>query len=195
MARRLIGTAVTDANGEATITYTGTGAGQLNVVAESGTFVSETFSVLDALMYDEGTSDKSSDWSLSSVTYTVASDGILLDNQSGANRWSIPKVNGSASGYITSGEDYCMEVDIKNNNATQISLIIGGASTDVKNNVSTSDWTHIKFYTDGNTLYVQINDGTPTSKSISYSNSYVQFRVGNGESYYFKNLKLYKTIV
>ena len=85
-----------------------------------------------------------------------------------------------------------MEVDIKNNNATQISLIIGGASTDVKNNVSTSDWTHIKFSTDGNTLYVQINDGTPTSKSISYSNSYVQFRVGNGESYYFKNLKIYK---
>lgn len=55
MVRRLIGTAVTDSNGEATITYTGTGAGKLNIVAESGTFVSEAYEVLDCLWIDKGT--------------------------------------------------------------------------------------------------------------------------------------------
>lgn len=57
MARKLIGTGVTDANGEATITYTGTGAGKLNIVAESGTFVSETYSIIDGTFFDEGTSE------------------------------------------------------------------------------------------------------------------------------------------
>ena len=54
MARKLIGTGVTDENGEATITYKGTGAGKLNIVAESGTFVSGTFVVTDGIAFDKG---------------------------------------------------------------------------------------------------------------------------------------------
>lgn len=69
MARRLIGTAVTDSNGEATITYTGTGAGKLNVVAESGTFVSQPSTVIDATVLDRATSsDKNNNMWASGIT-------------------------------------------------------------------------------------------------------------------------------
>lgn len=65
MARKLIGTAVTDENGEATITYTGTGAGQVNIVAESGTFSSETYTIHDYWYYNSTT------YSTSSATLNV----------------------------------------------------------------------------------------------------------------------------
>ena len=76
MARRLIGTAVTDANGEATITYTGTGAGKLDVVAESGTFVSEPYEVLDCTFLDIATTGKkNSNWNKgSALTVSDPSD-------------------------------------------------------------------------------------------------------------------------
>lgn len=52
MAKTLIGTATTDANGVATITYTATGAGDITIQAESesnGSLVTETYSVEDCL--------------------------------------------------------------------------------------------------------------------------------------------------
>ena len=42
MARRLIGTGTTDSNGKVSVTYTGTGAGKLQIVEESGSLLSET---------------------------------------------------------------------------------------------------------------------------------------------------------
>ena len=42
--RRLIGTGTTDSQGQVAITYTGTGAGKLDVIAECGDLQSETYS-------------------------------------------------------------------------------------------------------------------------------------------------------
>lgn len=47
MTRKLLGTAVTDENGEAIIEYTGTGVGKLHIVAESGTFSSNVITIND----------------------------------------------------------------------------------------------------------------------------------------------------
>ena len=73
---RLLGTGVTDVNGNAVMTkdaggqtlvhsYTGTGAGLVDVVAEctidSSTIVSTPYEVLDCLKYDKGTSDAHND--------------------------------------------------------------------------------------------------------------------------------------
>ena len=62
MAKQLIGTAVTNENGVATFTYTGTGAGKLNIVAESGSLVSETYEIWDYLVYDDGVHSEYDKW-------------------------------------------------------------------------------------------------------------------------------------
>ena len=51
MTKTLIGTATTDANGVATITYTATGAGDVTIQAESGNLSSETHKVQDIYFY------------------------------------------------------------------------------------------------------------------------------------------------
>ena len=51
MAKILIGTATTDANGVATITYTPTGTGDVTIQAESGNLSSETYKVQDIYFY------------------------------------------------------------------------------------------------------------------------------------------------
>ena len=51
MAKTLIGTATTDANGVATITYTATGADDVTIQAESGNLSSETHKVQDIYFY------------------------------------------------------------------------------------------------------------------------------------------------
>ena len=51
MAKILIGTATTDANGVATITYTATGAGDVTIQAESGNLSSETHKIQDIYFY------------------------------------------------------------------------------------------------------------------------------------------------
>ena len=51
MEKILIGTATTDANGVATITYTATGAGDVTIQAESGNLSSETHELHDIYFY------------------------------------------------------------------------------------------------------------------------------------------------
>ena len=55
MARRLIGTGTTDSNGKVSVTYTGTGAGKLQIVAESGSLLSEIYEIFDCLFKGSGT--------------------------------------------------------------------------------------------------------------------------------------------
>lgn len=71
MARKLIGTAVTDENGEATITYTGTGAGQVNIVAESGAFLTKIYEVEDCYWWEIGNS---------LTEYQKSQGGLTLEN-------------------------------------------------------------------------------------------------------------------
>ena len=51
MIKTLIGTATTDANGVATITYTATGTGDVTIQAESGNLSSETYSLEDVWLH------------------------------------------------------------------------------------------------------------------------------------------------
>lgn len=192
MVRNLIGTVTTDSNGEATFTYTGRGLGRIGFSAEHGTFQSETYDVLDALFIDDGTSDKSSSWALNSASYSQSNNCITLSNSTGSNKSISAKVEGSSSGYIDNSKDYCVEVDIKNIDATTIRIYLDNSFIDVKNYVDTSNFSSIKIYTNRaeNKLYYEIN-GTTNSKSLDTPSGNVGLRIGNNESYQFKNYKLY----
>ena len=80
MAKRLIGTATTNANGVASVTYTGAGRGLLNVFAESGSLQSQTYGVFDCIVYDDGTSDpkKTNFLKNGNGTVTIGSNGTTI---------------------------------------------------------------------------------------------------------------------
>ena len=83
MVRRLIGTVYTDENGESVITYHGTSAGKMNIVMESGDFVSEPHEVIDCIYYDPGVDGNTNDSFYKSdyyVTRTLATDGTIIEN-------------------------------------------------------------------------------------------------------------------
>ena len=122
MVRRLIGTAVTNSNGEATITYTGTGAGKLNIVAESGTFVSEAYEVLDCSFYDDCSSDaKASSWYKSeglTVDYPTLYNATRIRNQNADTTSRYYYLNSSSlnsdkiGGIYTVSVPCCIEFDV-----------------------------------------------------------------------------------
>lgn len=110
MARKLIGTAVTDENGEATITYTGTGAGKLNIVAESGTFQSEIYGLTDAIFYDTCTTGTVPNMVKKSAGSTIMSsdeNGLYCENPltTGTIYLGLDKEQSSQS--ITDWIDWC----------------------------------------------------------------------------------------
>lgn len=58
MAKRLIGSGVTDSNGVVSIPYTGTGRGKLQIRAESGILQSEICELMDLAFWDKGTASE-----------------------------------------------------------------------------------------------------------------------------------------
>ena len=84
---RLIGSGTTDANGRVSITYTGTGAGKLQIFAlrddlSTGALTSDTLDLWDLLFYDSGFESSESlttKWTLGSkVTRTSDDNGTKL---------------------------------------------------------------------------------------------------------------------
>lgn len=131
MARRLLGTAVTDENGEATIEYTGTGAGELHIVAESGTFSSNVITIDD---YDPIidsatiTSDKNIIQSGESANLTVIgkdkhNELVNEDTFDLCEQFIISKVSVDSTGIVQSGSN----LDIK----AKVNTSLGGVPNNV----------------------------------------------------------------
>ena len=205
---RYLGYGVTNENGVAKLkynsegqeiqhSYTGVGAGEVDVLASldnpitEGSIVSETLPVLDGLYFEDGKSDKSANWNLSNVTYSSDGEAVTLNNASGGNRWCTLKI-GSSTSYLDSTLDYCMEIDVKKDTATDIRLILDNTNVYVQSYVSASDFTHIKIYTSRSQSKVfYIIDGVTREVAMATANGNIQFRVANGESYSFKNFVVY----
>ena len=110
---RYLGYGTTDSNGEAKLEYdengnhldhsiTGTGAGELDIVASldkpisSGSIVSETYEVLDCLVYDDGISDPKKTTFIKSAngTVTIGSDGTTFKSSSNATYRNTTLITG-----------------------------------------------------------------------------------------------------
>ena len=92
MARRLIGTGTTDSNGRVTIEYTGTGAGRVQVTAETtdGSLSSETYSRYDVLFKDIVTEDDYTAWTYSQNTTISRASETTLTQTNTENKRIIP---------------------------------------------------------------------------------------------------------
>ena len=101
MARRLIGTATTNSSGIATVSYTGEGAGKLQLVAESGNLSSETYELYDCGFYDPAINGDGNHKTVATstsgtggwlntnganLTVTYSSNGTTLTNVDGTTR-------------------------------------------------------------------------------------------------------------
>lgn len=141
--RRLIGTATTDANGVATLTYNGTGAGliqiEAEVVASNQTYTSETYEIGDWIFYDGGvTGDNNRDgWTLgSTVTFVETNEnGTVLSVANATTSNSNQYTN------TTFSDDFeaiiCIEnlnsigvrLGVLSGNTRKYTLFTGGSST------------------------------------------------------------------
>lgn len=140
---------------------------------------------------DLGTSDKSSSYNLGGIIYSQTDDYITLNNSTEGTRWARVTIGGSSS-YLDSTKDYCIEIDVKNINATNLSIILDGTAVNVKDYVSTSDFTHIKIYSSRseNKVYYVIDDVTRNVNASNVAGN-AQLRVGSNEGYSFKNFVIY----
>lgn len=96
--------------GQITISYTGTGAGDINIIASFGSYDEETFVVEDCTFYDDMSSNKLSEYTtkVGSVTSTYQSGYIQIQGTTGFCGLA-PNIE------LDSSNDWSMECEIKSN--------------------------------------------------------------------------------
>ena len=146
---RLLGSGVTDANGVASVNYTGAGAGEMDLVAStsnpitSSSLVSETYEVLDCYKYDSGMSDYSDIW-------TQGSSNVLIRESSGEYS-TIKETTIGTTAFITITNipltDYRIEVDVFQVDGTQNEWFLTVLKQDYTQitsaNSKLGEWKHI----------------------------------------------------
>ena len=189
-----------DANGDAIEhSYTGVGAGEIDVVASldnpvsQGSIVSETYSIWDYLFYDDGiTSPKTANWTNYSDRLTVSVDEtgttLLRDASSGTGYYFTP------SAYSTpfAIEFEMVETGTKTSNGMDFAV---GSSDNNRafNALTISSGDTIKITYDGETIRTYRNGSTtPYELALALTgNITIAFYIAPNQSIKFKNFRMY----
>lgn len=177
--RKLIGTGTTDSNGQVTVTYTGSGAGKVQLMAECGTIQSEIYALYDVLFKDIGTEDDYTEWTyLNNLTLTRSS-----------TETSITQINSSSMGtqYLTLpiNDNFCIEVDISltDNSVSSYSIFSFRQGTSSKGNIpynslglTANMYNHVKLTVSGTTVDITV-DGT-SKNPITLTDTINRFYMG-----------------
>lgn len=179
MVYKYLGYGVTDSNGVAKLdhdaegqelqhSYTGVGAGEIDVVAsldnpvESGSIVSETLSVMDTLLYDTGTDPSHNIWTGDTSNLTRNSEYSRLEESASPTPTAINTVMPTGLWVLTmsikrDGHSTNWDINILNNNVS-----VFGCAT------PTNDvWTDITLVYDGSFIYYFENGSTTPTKKTS----------------------------
>ena len=196
-----------DANGDSiSHSYTGTGAGKIDVVASldspssisDSSLVSETYEVYDCIFHDEmGTNT----WHKTNQTLVIEStnDGIKLTNDSTtSNYYAVPKINNSNIS-LDSSNDYVIEMDFElntektNDYFAQMGIIGKNVHlTPLFTNSEINVFKHIKVTVINKQLKVYINGVYNSSLDQTITNNSGDVSVGlHGGSVTVKNFKIY----
>lgn len=164
---------------------------------------SETFAVLDCIVYDQATDTSHySKWrNLSSrLTVTNASDGTLLENSSGSSGyygigepsrislenymfdWEYPCVIEFDTVTLSdNGEIYIQLSDEANHNIIRTFSNLG---------ITASSTAHIEI--NNSTIQISVNGGTPTIITNTLTGKFlIALAINTGHSLKFKNFKIY----
>ena len=216
MARRFLGTGVTDDKGVAkletdpngntlTHSYTGVGAGKIDIVAEYDTIQSEPYEVTDCLMLDIATTGKKNndDWHIQSGTFEtpipVDNNGATLNNIGSADGSYIANLHGTT----TSGFDiefplpFVVECDIVDSNDLsqcylQVAPSTGNAYTPSLNQNGGVIGSHHRIVCEEGKITVYIDNNPPVVLTRSFSGlCSIRFYLKGGASLKYRNFKLY----
>ena len=201
MVKRLLGTATTDSSGVATLNYTGTGKGKIQLIAETndGSLSSTAYEIIDSYFYDDGGTGSTANWYNSSpdvLTVTKESDGTLLSSTGACNYFS--NSTNTTNRYLENA--WCVEFDVVTYTGTPY-IRLYGSSSQWSNlsfeNRGITNGSHIKFtYNDlTNSVLWEVDDLTPFYYIIQTDLSSLQlglsFRFGDVGTLKFKNYKVY----
>ena len=193
MARRLIGTGVTnsqgiaimnkDANGNTISGYTGVGAGKLQIVAESGTLQSETYEILDCIFLDRGTSNTSSNYTKINCSLTLNNGAMVITRTADGECYIEFEPTGTVlSEYL--GKTIRVDCDVEADQNVQIMVFQQVGSYQQKNSAPAKTGT------------LTVPTSSTEGLSIDSSATRLRFRLQCGslnmnETCRFTNLKIY----
>lgn len=190
-----------DADGEPlTHSYTGVGAGEVDVVASldneigESSIVSGTLPVLDATFYDEAvTGHKNSNWTVDRVTVSETDNiGTLLVSENGNGHYWANATSSSITGSFACEFDLISYSDtrsvafrIKSNDNNNHYLLFKDQNVPAN--------AHIKITYDGSVFKYQINDSTPvTWVTASYTSVELALRLSSAnDSMKYANFVIY----
>jgi hypothetical protein len=192
-----------DMNGDSlTHSYTGTGAGKVDIVASldseigDGSLVSETYELLDCKMYDDGTSSSNSKWNIpNGCTFSRNPESTEI-SESDASSWSQPMVNQALPPNV------CIEFDFKQNDGLTTSFFYAvnkQLSTGYINgrglsqfNGTLNTWYHVKIEVGETSTTTTMNNTSSTFSYEAISQFYFGFWLSREiSSIEFKNLRIY----
>ena len=201
MARRLIGTGTTDSNGKVSVTYTGTGAGKLQLVAESGSLQSEIYGLIDAVLRDGGvTGDKNTNafaYNTTYITVTTDSTGTTVENieSTSGNFRAFTSRNPTDNSYLWNG-DFAIEFDIiSSSSSNRIQLYVDNSNliSRTVEELGISNGGHLKIeYKDGVASYYVNNEDTPNyTRTLALSNYNIRVFLPSISTFTYKNFAVY----
>ena len=183
----------TNANGLSIHTYTGSGSGKVELQAKIGSFVSGTYSILDATFKDIGTSSDYGTWTSTDFTGTKISRNEEYTTLIPEDTWDTQQ-------QTIPNSDLCIEFDI---NITYTSAhyfirFMGNNSNvlsfgETELGLSSGVWSHVKLVRSGNQLNITVDDVTKTPLSISASIDTFRFILDNTKctDMKYKNFVIY----
>jgi len=185
------GTVTTGSDGEAEITYTGTGVGEVNITVEYGIFLQETFVVYDVLFKDIGTSNNYGTWTSTDFT------GTKISRNSECTTLT-PEDNYDAQSLSVTGTSLVFEMDINltySVSTSENAFLRFIASTNrtfypTGLGLQSGNWHHLKFVVSNDTVTAFVDGVDKGSQSISNITTF-RFVLNNN---YVSNMK-YKNFV
>ena len=206
MARRLIGTGTTNAQGIATCntTYTGVGAGKLQIIAVSGNLESDTYELLDAQFYDDGvTTDGGKLYytnTTSEVSRTTDSTGTLVTNLTD----SLKTIRANKPSTTADEKDWDdplrIEFDIMSISGELSCQLWKSNDTgdyvglNIASNMGTATSAHIRIEYDGSRIKLYVDNTEKINSSFTFVSSDlfgIRLLLGAGASFKYKNFLVY----
>ena len=205
MVLRLLGTAVTDANGLAVLSdgYVGTGAGEVDIIAQAtideSTVVSPPYPVTDAIVYDKGEESSHNDtmWvGLSNYSVSWETGGRTVTKSTSGNGYLYASSSGT-SPYKDFENDFAMEMVYLGHsgtcifgviNRTAVNKYFGTSSSNL--NLTSGDVLKVEVTSSNIKYYKNGEEMTGLRTNYSEGASLVTFILNNG-SISFKDFRVY----
>lgn len=191
-----IGTATTDNNGEAHLTYTAVGSGDLSLTAKVGSLVSETYTIEDCLIAQltETTITNTSGTKISSIGMDTLpniqnTDFKLEFDQTGNGVLNI----GSKNDWSSNSANYRLTIGYADGK-TYWSVRTTSTNEGYGSNASTSTEYHYKIEREGTSVRFYVDDTLIQTRTVSFLSNYSTWSIysiiwGNGTQK-VKNIKL-----